>query len=324
MHHRRRVGIISSSLSPVGGGIERALQIFSEGLMGLGYGVVPIETGGQKFLTQEKFNSVWEKACEMYGTPDVIIAQSWTFKALAFLHKITTKIPIVLRWDGAVGVNVAPSHYKGKIIAEFACSHGAAAFRKDLTGQPCETIYNGVFSHLGSDGPYSDSERFQCVRTSRDHPWKQLKHVSALADMCENHDFIIAGCSGKNTANLTYAGVKQPSQLFSDVYAGSHIALCTSKPNDEGIPNSVIEPMSIGAVPVVYDTGEIRELVFDGWNGYVVKNGDVRALAERIDKLSMDRELWARMSGRSIDVVAQKFNTETAVEKLEALLCRAW
>lgn len=75
----------------------------------------------------------------------------------------------------------------------------------------------------------------------------------------------------------------------------------------EGLPVVVLEGMAAGCVVVASDVGGIGEILQDGWNGFLVKPGDERALAERIQWILDRPEVAdaianrARVSVRALD-----------------------
>lgn len=66
----------------------------------------------------------------------------------------------------------------------------------------------------------------------------------------------------------------------------------------EGLSNSVMEAMCVGTACVVTDSPTYgnRELISDGYNGFLVPCNNVDALAERIVKLAKDEELIRSVS----------------------------
>jgi glycosyltransferase involved in cell wall biosynthesis len=317
----KKVAVVSSSLSETVGGIERALNLFSSGLRDIGYDVVPMETGRQDLCSIDSFREKWNSVFQD-GAPDVILTQSWMQKILSHIGKLFPDIPVVLRWDGAISAETLKNLSAANVAEHFACSHGAAHAVRSIFNVHCETIYNGVYPWNSSGKIDWESERFNCVRATRSSDGKNLSHVYRLAASMPRHDFSIAGPTGADTENMKHVGLLEPEELFKNLYEGSHIALCTSGPENEGIPNSIIEPMSLGSIPVVYDTGEIRELVFHGWNGFVVENGRLDLVGKSIRSLSRDRKLAESMSDRARETVQSMFNTRIAAEKLDAIINR--
>lgn len=67
--------------------------------------------------------------------------------------------------------------------------------------------------------------------------------------------------------------------LKSDIY------ICSSR--YEGMPNSVLEALSVGIPVVSFNCpGAIQEMIFDYVNGFLVKNGSVQDMANKIIKAS--------------------------------------
>lgn len=72
----------------------------------------------------------------------------------------------------------------------------------------------------------------------------------------------------------------------------------------EGIPNSLIEAMSIG-MPVVAtdcDPGGARLLIQNEVNGFIVPKGDSKAIAEKVISLFSDKELRISFSNRAKEI----------------------
>ncbi len=76
----------------------------------------------------------------------------------------------------------------------------------------------------------------------------------------------------------------------------------------EGIPGALREAMLLGTPVVTTDVGYVRELVRDGWNGFVVKRDDAEGLAFAIARALGGRSEIERMRSRGSLFVRLFFN----------------
>jgi glycosyltransferase involved in cell wall biosynthesis len=101
----------------------------------------------------------------------------------------------------------------------------------------------------------------------------------------------------------------------------SDVFLLTS--DFEGLPISLLEAMSAGCVPVVYDIESgVRDVVQDGLNGILTKHGDPRALAEAIRRLDADRSFLARLSLAALQTHEEKFSVRRMADDYRLLFSR--
>ena len=63
----------------------------------------------------------------------------------------------------------------------------------------------------------------------------------------------------------------------------------------------MIEAMTSGVVPVVADVGELRDLVTNGVNGYLVEPNNIDEYTKRVVLLLHDQALWRKYSLRAIE-----------------------
>ena len=106
-------------------------------------------------------------------------------------------------------------------------------------------------------------------------------------------------------ARCVFTGaVEDPRALIR----GFDIGTCTSRADNEGIPNSLLEPMAAGRPVVTTDTGDVRELVEDGVEGFVVPDGDAAAFADRLRLLVERPDLRERMGRAARAKVLAKFD----------------
>jgi glycosyltransferase involved in cell wall biosynthesis len=87
----------------------------------------------------------------------------------------------------------------------------------------------------------------------------------------------------------------------------------------EGMPLSVIEAMAAGLPVITTAVGGIPELIEDGVEGFLIKPGDVEALADRLLRLVRDPQLCQRMGERS-RAKAQQFDLEVIIARLRTEL----
>jgi len=78
----------------------------------------------------------------------------------------------------------------------------------------------------------------------------------------------------------------------------------------EGLPNAMLEAMSLGCPAVAYQCkGGIKEIIHDGQNGYLIKYGDIDKFAEMLDRgiyLMLNRDQIAKQ-------VLDRFNLQKII-----------
>jgi glycosyltransferase involved in cell wall biosynthesis len=100
---------------------------------------------------------------------------------------------------------------------------------------------------------------------------------------------------------------------------GYDIATCTSRPNNEGIPNSLIEAMAAGKPVVATAVDDIPELVNDGETGLLVESDNVEQLTAALAKLVDDAALRGRMGAAGRKRIEQDFDLRRQAEQYRTL-----
>jgi glycosyltransferase involved in cell wall biosynthesis len=153
-----------------------------------------------------------------------------------------------------------------------------------------------------------------------------LKVAKTVTDKMDRIYFVIVG-EGKEKEKdelIRYAdklGVR--SKVFftgyrSDllrVYSAFDIFLMTSV--TEGLPNTMLEAMSMGIPVVSTDVGGIPELVVEGETGFLFDVGDVRGISEKIMALIRDRGLLESMSKAVRKRIEERFSFNMRLQVIE-------
>ena len=87
----------------------------------------------------------------------------------------------------------------------------------------------------------------------------------------------------------------------------------------EGLPISTIEALSCGLVPIVNDVDGQREIIKDGYNGFLIKPHDIKSIEEKILLLAKSSELKNKMSENAIESIDYTFSTDHMIKQHEQL-----
>jgi glycosyltransferase involved in cell wall biosynthesis len=87
----------------------------------------------------------------------------------------------------------------------------------------------------------------------------------------------------------------------------------------EALPMAILEAMAAGLPIVTTAVGGIPEVVKDGYNGFLVKPGDVETLAEKLAILANDQHLREAMGRRSREIAEQELDVAPYMKRLVAL-----
>ena len=82
---------------------------------------------------------------------------------------------------------------------------------------------------------------------------------------------------------------------------------------------SAIETLASGRPVVATNVGGTRDVVEDGVSGFLVPFGDVRASAERLERLARDRELRDRMGSAGQARTLERYRVPRLVEDVDRL-----
>lgn len=119
--------------------------------------------------------------------------------------------------------------------------------------------------------------------------------------------------------HVTFVGHKRGREKTERLQQASLLLYTSPK---EGWGLSVIEANLCGTPAVASDSPGLRESVVDGRTGFLAPHGDVRVLADKIDCLLSDGDLYGRFSAAAI-VWGREFTWERSTRETLALMERA-
>jgi len=118
-------------------------------------------------------------------------------------------------------------------------------------------------------------------------------------------------------------GPMSQSQLFDEYQKASAFCLpCRVLENGDrdGIPNVLMEAMTVGVPVVSTPISGIPELIHDGVNGLLVPSEDSRALAEAFLRLINDNRLAKDLSRNAQETIESRFNGDKLAAHMANLL----
>jgi glycosyltransferase involved in cell wall biosynthesis len=86
----------------------------------------------------------------------------------------------------------------------------------------------------------------------------------------------------------------------------------------EGLPNVLLESMSMGVPVVSSNIGGVREIVENGETGYIVEPGDMLAIADAIKKVWINQEKYQEMKIKARKLIVNQFDKVNLFERFIA------
>ncbi|EKD58410.1 MAG: glycosyl transferase group 1 protein [uncultured bacterium] len=206
--------------------------------------------------------------------------------------------PTILRiWKGAEFV-VANSQG----LKELALRSG--------TKKEIGVVYNGIaVNEFFPQVENLNSEQFTIICVSRVTPRKGIRFLiqafKILSGRYENMRLLIVGDGNEKKSledlvqgldlkdKVEFAGIVSHDKLLP-YYQRADVFVLPSL--NEGMSNVMLEALACGLPVVATETGGTKELLTDGLNGLVVRMKDADDIADKIERLILDRNLKNAMS----------------------------
>ncbi len=257
----------------------------------------------------------------------VFVARLLGLKVVFHMHELPRRIGCLLRTAMA------------KADATVFCSETCAAYFADVPARLKRTIVNAMEFPDSPAVCHRNSGKLRIVMAASLNKNKGqdllLKGFARLRN--RDAELWFYGTTGLSSHGYVldlkrYAAEQGISdQVFfpgptSDVlaaFSGAAVVIHTSWTESFGM--ALVEAQSCGVPVIAHDLEGMREVVSDGVTGFLVKPGDVGALAARIDELLADSELRSRMGAAGYRMVRERFNIASRVNnyrKLYEELCQ--
>lgn len=116
--------------------------------------------------------------------------------------------------------------------------------------------------------------------------------------------------------NVTLVNWIEREKILS-IIKGSKLYISTSR--YEGLPYSIIESLALGKACVVTKCDGNKDLIQTGINGYVIDQGNIREMVDKIENLYMNDEIRKNFERMSFKIFCQNYNIEKNIYLIENL-----
>lgn len=119
----------------------------------------------------------------------------------------------------------------------------------------------------------------------------------------------------RNANNINLLGFKRDQELI-DIIGNAKAVILPSEWYENG-PYSAIEALQLGRPLIGSDLGGIPELIQDGKNGYIFKNGNISELEKAINKMEkLNANEYLRFIENSLEIFEKEYKSQKHYNKL--------
>lgn len=130
-------------------------------------------------------------------------------------------------------------------------------------------------------------------------------------------------CCSMNILDVDFMGVQSPDQvaaLIEDSFCFVQHSKKASNGDKEGTPVAILEAMAAGLPIVATQHAGIPDVVTHGVNGYLVDEGNVEEIANRIVELYYNREKAKEFGLKGKELIQKEFRQEEYFRKINKLI----
>ena len=149
---------------------------------------------------------------------------------------------------------------------------------------------------------------------------KLKKHQLFKFIACGNgplKDQLVANCEMILGENFEYAGIVSGTQKI-DIIKKADFFLLPSR-YGEGLPMALLETMANGVIPIVTNDASMKYIIKSGINGICVNKNDPEDLYEKMCTVVSDESLSNLLSIKATETIAEKYNIDDYIKKLNAI-----
>jgi glycosyltransferase involved in cell wall biosynthesis len=256
---------------------------------------------------------------------------------------LAANVPVIIERVDGIRSGAALGKKEG-VDAVIASTRGIVPhLEKLIAPEKIHTIYNGVLvDHYSASPPqrFGFAEDDVIIgRTSRLAGGKNISLlIRAVIELRKNKSYQhvrLVICGGDNTQPSSVPMLEQlkhealplgenvvfTGEVFdtASITAGFDIATCTSQPNNEGIPNSLIEAMAAGKPIVASQVDDIPELVKDNETGLLFPPNDLGALVAALRVLIDNKNLRLKMGALAQEKISRDFDISVRAREYATL-----
>lgn len=294
------------------------------------------------------FNA-WRKYVEEFkGKFDVVIDQ---VNGIPFFTPLYVKEPVIMYihhvgdvcWDYEMPFPLSKiGKYSEKMVLRLykniptvCVSPSTKKDLEDLGFKNINVVYNGCNVKPLDKLDFSIKEENSLCFVGRVTAMKRLEHaikvVSLVKEEINDVKFYVVGrakkekylCKLKNLANMLdlknnviFLGYL-PFKERNEILRKSLIQIVTSVKEGWGL--NVIEGNALGVPAVGYRVNGLVDSIKDGYNGFLVKDGNVKEMAEKVINILDDKNLLKKLSKNSIEW-AKQFSWDKSAEEFEGVI----
>lgn len=139
--------------------------------------------------------------------------------------------------------------------------------------------------------------------------WK-MQIVGDGEDMASYKEYV----AKHNIERISFEGQQSPEPYYCD----AKIFLMTSKTEGWGL--TLTESLQRGVVPIAFETSTaFHDIIEDGENGFIVKEGDMKTFLEHIRILATKPTVWQEMAQKALES-AKNFSIEEISKQWEKVI----